>query len=154
MSFQNLLIFYPERVLWIGISLLSSLFLVGIPLSIFPRGNDSLVVDLKNGVKGEKRNGALSFSLGLESKGYPFPSLNIENEMTFSFDPPRPDGVLHRPQLLVRLKRSGQSRRVSIPCRIDLQYGEGEKLYFSDKETSFWIELSPSASGQIETKVF
>ena len=74
--------------------------------------------------------------------------------MSFSFDPPRPDTAAQGGGLLVRLRKVAQSKRVTLPCRLNLHYLQGAGLVFSDAETSFWVELTSAGTGQVEAKIF
>ncbi len=153
MNFQNTILYHPQRVLWIGSILLGGMFLFPSVVHFMNWGEKTAKLEAKEIHLGEKKINPVTFDLGLESKSSPFLIPNLEGEMTFSFDPPRPDGTLPRPQLWIRLKKAAQSKRVILPCRIDLQYGEGDKIFFSEGESLFWIDLSLTTGGQIEALV-
>ncbi len=92
-----------------------------------------------------------AFSLGLSQIDPVLPIPDIQGEMTFSFDPPRPEGTIAHNRLLVRLKKSAESKRVILPCRLDLEF-QKDRLVFAKESSPFWIELTQSAAGQIEVK--
>lgn len=154
MAFQNRLLFHPQRILWIGLAVLGGFLAIELPFFYLLAGGGSSFEAVKSFPNGEKKLAPLLFSLGGSGSGAALPVPSVEGEISFSFDPPRPDGAARQQQLMVRLKKGAQSKRVSLPCRLDLQYGEGEALLFSPSESSFWVELSPATGGQIEGKVF
>lgn len=145
-SRQGMLHFYPGQIAWIGFSLLSLLGLwIGFliwkmqplePLEIAPRPI----------AQAEKKE--ISFSLPLCTSIPEFSMPQLQGKMTFSFDPPRPDGGQIAPRLLVRLKETGESRRVMLPSRLDLEFKE-HRLCFASGKSLLWIELSALPQGQI-----
>lgn len=145
--------FYPERIMWIGAAVLSGALLLALPFFILLQVSEPLSFP----VSGKKENIAafepLTFSMGLGDKSPILPIPDLQGEMTFSFDPPRPVGVVDGNRLLVRMKKSGDSKRVVLPCRIDLEF-QGDKLRFSRGESSFWIDLALTQNAQIEGKGF
>lgn len=150
---ENSLTFHPERIPWIGGLILSGAFILAIPFLWLLYHSDCPSVALEKKSSAKKVAQSLSFSLKLK-ENIPFlPLPDLKNEISFSYDPPRPDGTLPSQQLLVRLKKSMESHRVILPCRLDLQYLE-EKLSFSQRESLFWIELASAAGGQIEGRIF
>jgi len=151
MAKQGIVHFYPERIAWIGSAALGGIFLLALPLLyLLCWGNPPFISRVAK-KEGEKEFVPLDFSLGLSGKAPFLPIPDLQSEMTFSFDPPRPDGGATMLRLLVRLKKSAESRRVVLPCRLDLEY-QREKLVFAKEKSSFWIELSKRADGQIEGK--
>ncbi|HSX25500.1 MAG TPA: hypothetical protein VLE89_00660 [Chlamydiales bacterium] len=152
MRFQNSLLFHPEWIIWVGFSILGGLLLFICPFLVHLCKNHVPFVDAKIGQSGEKKVAPLTFSLGLDPSSFSFPVPDLQEEVTFSFDPPRPESALHNPQLLVRLKKSVQSKRISLPCRLDFRYVQ-EKLTFSEGESDFWLELNSAPEGQIEGKI-
>ncbi len=152
MGRQNILHFFPERIAWIGAGVLGVGFLFALPFIWGLSGFDSPSLSVRE--KRDKREERIpySFSLGLStvSPGLSIPDLH--GEMTFSFDPPRPDGTADGNRLLVRMKHSGESKRVVLPCRLDLEF-QGDQLGFAKGKSLFWMDLSTSG-GQIEGKGF
>lgn len=146
MAGQSSLHFYPERVAWIGALILGTTFFLAVPY-VFDSGSSFIRLNVA-AVKDVSLE-PYAFSLGLEEKGPLFPVPNLEGEMTFSLDPPRPDGALGGQRLLVRMKKSAESRRVTLPCRLDLEI-QRDKLVFAKEGSPFWIELSAGENGQIE----
>lgn len=146
MARLGVLYFYPERVAQIGAAVLGTIFLLAAPYVFNSKGS---CVSLTGIVEKEAAVAPLSFSLGLSQKGPFFPIPKFLDEMTFSFDPPRPCGATEGQRLLVRLKKSAESKRVALPCRIDLESQKG-KLVFAKEMSPFWIELTMAGNGQIE----
>lgn len=157
MAAGNRLIFHPQRILWLGILQLGIASLFGLPfLFHFP-----LQSSLKNSLKNSglfplerKEEAPLclpSFSFGMQRQGFSLEIPDLENEIVFSFDPLRPQAETEngdrQPQLRVHLPRSGASKRVILPARIDLQFVHG-RLSFSSDPSPFWLELASSAPGQ------
>ncbi|MBX7067116.1 MAG: hypothetical protein K1X28_07785 [Parachlamydiales bacterium] len=139
--------FYPERIAWIGALLLSAGTLLALPFLLTMQSIDSPLLR-------EKREKIANltpytFALNLSQSRPSFSIPDLQGKMTFSFDPPRPDGALDRNRLLVRLKQSGESQRVTLPCRIDLEY-QRDQLRFAKTKSEFWVELASLPNGQIE----
>lgn len=154
MTFRNFLIYYPERILWVAAAALGGLVLLASPFLMMLWAGSSVLLEPRNITTADRKNAPLSISLNLESKLSAMPLPNLQGEMTFSYDPPRPDGALVHSQLLVRLKKTFQSKRVSLPARLHLMYYQGDSLCFSEEETPFWVELKTSGGNQIEGKVY
>ncbi len=154
MTSQNSLIFHTQRIPWIGAAVLCAAFLLSLPFLLMLSSPASFFVPLEK--KGEGLSPGFSFSLNLNEK-IPFLQLpELENEILFSFDPPRPggtEGAASGQQVLIHLNKSCESMRAALPCRIDLRYIE-DKLCFSPSESSFWIELALSPGKKIEGKIF
>jgi hypothetical protein len=89
------------------------------------------------------------FSLGLKSSSPVFPTFNLKNEMTLSFEPPHPLAEEEGKRLLVRMKHGADFQRVILPSRIGLEF-QGKRLRFTEKASSFWIDLAAKENGQIE----
>ncbi len=93
---------------------------------------------------------SIPFDLNETLIGPPIP--NIEGEFSVSFDRLRPDVVLSGdPIVTVKLKKSGQIRRVSLSSRIDLLYEKG--VCFSEIKSPFWIELQAGQGRQIQVQM-
>jgi hypothetical protein len=148
MAKQSVLYFYPERVAWIGASVLGAVFLLA---AIYAIDSKPSAVSLSGRAATETSIEPFSFSLGLSGKGPFFPVPDLQGEMTFSFDPPRPSETVTEPRLLVRMKKSGDWRRVTLPCRLDLEI-QRDKLVFAKDKSAFWVELAAAGNGQIEGK--
>ena len=150
---QNFFPFNPERLLLIGILLIGAGALVAGGFTVFLwRDSPQPALSLESRFAPKREEGPINFSLDLHQNPPSFPLPSIEGEMTFSFDPPRPDGVSQPPPLFVRLKKSGHSKRTTLPGRIDLHY-EGD-LLFSNSPSPFWLELESRGDHQIEGKIF
>jgi hypothetical protein len=83
------------------------------------------------------------FSLTLNEKTLGFTIPNLEEEITFSFDPPRPNGMVNQNRLLVRIKKTGESKRVELPCRLNMEFQRGF-LAFAKNSSLFWVDLTLS----------
>ena len=143
-------LFPPERILWIGGAILGLGLLTSIPFIASLYTAPPLFVAVQKERRGDAP-GPLTFSLALSERGPALPIPELEGEMTFSFDPPRPLGEKEEKRLLVRMKQGGDSKRIVLPCRLDLEF-QGDRLGFAKKESPFWIELSLMADGRIEGK--
>lgn len=139
--------FYPERIAWIGIALLSlgSLFALRFLWMLQDQPNVKRVKIEKEVLPSDE----ISFSLKLNSGSLGFSIPDLQKQMTFSFDPPRPDGELKEKRLLVRMVETGKSKRVVLPCRLDLEF-QGTQLRFAKEKSLFWIDLAELPSGEIE----
>lgn len=78
------------------------------------------------------------------------PIPDIQHQLIFSFDPPRPERSEPALQVSVRLKQSLASRKFVVPCRINLAYSSGV-LTFVDEPSLFWMELEKDAEELIAT---
>ncbi len=148
---QTLVHFHPERIVWIG-SLLLTAFCIFLFLTLWkiekmeppPLFEKQLIYSNPE---------PYTFSLSLDPSSYGFSIPDLQGKMTFSLDPPRPDGSVQHQRLLVRLKQSGESQRVALPCRIDLEH-QGDELHFAKESSLFWIELNSLGDGKMEARVW
>lgn len=94
---------------------------------------------------------SIPFSHREVEMGFPLPK--IEKELSVSILRRRPDAAnVLDDTFSLRLKRSGQSRKCRLPCRIGLRF-DGE-LKFSDENSPFWLELSSAGPYQISARSF
>ncbi len=147
--------FYPERILWTGVAVLSLASCAGVIFLVFwLKFSPLLPFSAERAPKTVGKEGKfLTFSFHLKEVPVTFPLPRVEPEMTFSFDPPRPDGSGRSGDLFVRFKQSAQSRRVSLPCRIDLLFN-GSALSFGSPDSQFWLELTQLPEGKIQGVVW
>lgn len=139
--------FHPERIAWIGALLLTAGALTAFPFLWTMQSFHSPFLREK---KGKIQSQApYTFSLNLNRLTPSFSIPELQEKMTFSFDPPRPDGFPDRHRLLVRLKQSGESQRVILPSRIELEY-QGDQLRFAKGKSLFWMDLASLPNGQIQ----
>lgn len=135
--------FYPERIFWTAVGVLGAGLSIGIALLLYCFQSSapvpSLTLSTKQTLSDEAAGLAFSFALKEVSPAFPLPC--IAPELTFSFDSPRPDGNQGHPALFVRLKKSAQSNRISLPCRIGLQFHE-RTLEFAEPSSRFWMEVA------------
>ncbi len=95
----------------------------------------------------------LSIPFGLSEGKISLAAPNIEGDFSLSIDRPRPDIAAGSfPTFSLRLKKSGQKKRISLPGRIDFLYENG--LRFSEKKSSFWVDLQDIGSNQVNVQVF
>jgi len=70
----------------------------------------------------------------------PLPVPNIEREIAFSRDLPRPDSPNSDSSVyVIRLKKNSQTKKVTLPARIDLRYEKSLRL--TEDTSSFWVEI-------------
>jgi hypothetical protein len=150
MSRQSALHFYPKRIVWIGLIVLVLASLFALPYLWALRTEDPFALSSFKKAK-TRLTAPIAFDLGLcdTLPGLAIPELH--EEMTFSFDPPRPNQPLSGKHLSVYLTASQISKRCILPCRVDLQFVENQ-LVFAEGESLFWIELSNDHANQIHVK--
>ncbi len=141
--------FYPERILWTGLAVIGGTLFIGAVFLIFWLDFSPPILPSLKKKELANENKSLSFSFSLKETPITFPLPRVEHEMSFSFDPPRPGKTVESKDVFIRLKQSGLSKRISFPCRIDLEFNGG-KLSFSEKESPFWLELSKGVGGTIQ----
>lgn len=146
---QNSFHFHPERIAWIGMAILIGCSLIALSFLFNMQNVESLAVKEKKEKTVKKDPYSFSLSLTQTLPGFSLP--NLQEKFIFSLDPPRPGQSINEERLLVRLKDSGENKRVVLPCRIDLEY-QGDLLKFSNLTSLFWLELSPSSDGKIEVQ--
>ncbi|MBU6383945.1 MAG: hypothetical protein KGR16_06495 [Verrucomicrobia bacterium] len=142
----TLLHFHPEKIGWIGLMLLGLGLLVALPFLWTMQNVESPRLREKREHPAPLAPYTFTLPLSPSTPGFCIPDL--QGKMTFSFDPPRPDCLTAPNRLLVRLKQSGESQRVVLPCRIDLEY-QRDQLKFAQPPSEFWMELAALPSGQI-----
>ena len=153
MSTRALPPFYPEKILWRGACVLLGSGLVAASYLWFLLQLSPLV----DWVGTEKKQGAslqkeLSFSFGIGDRCIEHPVPEIEPDLFFSVDPPHPHNRMER-SIFARCRQSAQAKRISLPCRLDLQYLDGGRLGFSEEISPFWADLTQTSTGQIEAVV-
>ncbi len=100
--------------------------------------------EMKRGKEGQKEESVLNITLSkLREKPWSCPIPDLQQEIVFSLDPPRPDGSNQSMQVALRLKQRAVSQRFDVPCRIDLAYSEGLLSFKSQASGSslFYLEL-------------
>lgn len=103
--------------------------------------------------KKEELSTPIHFTLGLLEKTPSLPILDLQESISFSFDPPRPDGGESSQRLRVRLNKSGLCKQITLPCRLDLKHLK-DGLAFSDIPTPFWLEIEANSLSEIQAKAF
>lgn len=171
---RNFLPFYPHKIAYLGMVVLGAAFFLSVGFLSF-LSSEPLDCQTEGELKErEESSSALIFSLGLESKPTSILPPKISQELSFGFESCRPDESSLPVSVFVKIKKTGQSKRVILPGRFDLEFFEGEKLRFSEqaalhrpskagspsicgKESdspSFWVELDSPDLKKIEGKVF
>jgi hypothetical protein len=146
--------FYPERILWKGVLVLGFGFAIAIAFLVFgPASSQDVLLTMPKMKKLETKKGELSFSFSLKEVPIHFPLTRLQPEIVFSLDLPRPDRNFRNADLFVLLKHSGESKTVSLPCRIDLER-KGDQLGFTDKKSPFWLELENLSEREVEATVW
>ncbi len=140
----------PEKIVWIGAFVLSVGFFFGLPFA-WNRTDYSGLSFQRPRKAASAGVSSCHFSLGLCEKLPLLPVPNLQGEMTFSFDPPWPDAGVPGKRVFVRIKHSGASKRVILPCRLDLEF-QGDKLHFAGARSLFWLELALDANERIAAK--
>lgn len=131
--------FYPRRVLYVGVACLVFVIL-SVPFLFFFNDPFPCIQERKEELQLEI---PLVISLGAERKTLVFPTFSLQEEMLFSFTPPRPGSGCREKELFVRLKKSKEVRKVFMPCRLGLDL-RNDALHFSSGDSLFFVELSPS----------
>jgi hypothetical protein len=149
---KHVLPFYPRKIAsWGGAVLLAATLLAGGAIIFFsPDASEFFLL----GRTGEALEKSASFALGLNQKSPGIPLPRISQEFIFSFDCPRPDEVASEPFLFVKIKKTGQSKRVVLPCRLNLEFADGDRLKIVEGGSCFWMELNISSCKKVGGKVF
>lgn len=151
MNRQGTFHFYPKRIAWLGLIILALGSLYALPDlwqlqegTFFP-------------VRKSRKIGAnlspLRIALGLSDTPPTLAIPEMQEKMTFSFDPPRPNSSTDHKQLFVHLKGAQLSRRIDLPCRLDLEF-QGDQIAFAKESSLFWAEISMSDDLEILVKTF
>lgn len=141
--------FNPERIGWIGSAIVASGSLIALIFLAQLYFETPQVVPARIRNEAPKEASSISFSLGLSEKAPTLPIPSLNEQMSFSFDPPRPIGSVDGKRILVRMKKSEESKRVELPCRLDVEF-QRDQLVFSKAKSPFWIDLSLTQEGMIE----
>lgn len=98
---------------------------------------------------------ALKFSENeTENPLFSFALPKVSKEMSFHWFLPRPGSEIQESGILVCCKPSLQSKKVFLPCRLDLQYQAQDRLGFAAVPSCFWIDLLKEEGGKIQAVVF
>jgi len=143
MTVRAFLPFQPEKILATGLAIIGGGLVLACCFLVPIFNKDPLI---ESSIQKKKKTVAdaiepLSISLNLRENRIALPLPRVEQEIFFSFDPPLPGREGPHSDLFVRLKRSVQSKRVTLPTRLDLQYVPGDILEFSETPSLFWLEI-------------
>lgn len=147
--------FHPERFLYTGMAILSgSLLALGSVFFAWQSASEPLpYLPLSKKIAAAQEASPLSFSLGLKSDLLSLALPSLESEISFFYDPARPDSSSELPPLSIRCTRSGNAKRVSLPSRVDLKY-DRDGLSFSETPSLFWAQLEPLGNSKIAVRIF
>ena len=152
MMMSKFLPFYPRKIAYLGAAALAGGAILGGGFLWFLRSSPPVSFMEEKKKEAEVLSSPI-VSLGL-NRTPPLISLpKISQELIFLSDAPRPDEISLDSSLFVKLKKTGQTKQVVLPARLNLEFGEGEKLVFSEKDSGFWIEIASSFPKKIEGKV-
>lgn len=145
-------LFHPEKIFQMGIALIGLLFFCTIPFfSVL------FFSELPAGMSRPKKQpepiAPISFTLGLLERPPTLPMLGLQEEISFSLDPLRPDSGVGNQRLRLSLNMSRLCKQITLPCRLNLFYQNG-CLALSDVSTPFWLEIYESGSPNIQVKAF
>lgn len=150
MDFQKAILYSPERLVWTSVCVLGPVMLLvagwAFPWSLDAVGTSALFSDRFLDIKAPK---PLEFQLARSGSDFAIPIPDIAHEMEVLLNPPRPGKEGQKPQLYLRLKKSGQVREVAFPLRLDLEYRERDQLVFSEMASPFWIELQTETDKEV-----
>jgi hypothetical protein len=147
------LYFHPKKVMRIGLVLLGFCVAVISPLLFLHCIESESYTFIP--LKGSEKKEPLEFpiSLGMKEDLPVLPVPRIQEELLFSFDPPRPEETDDRECLMIRVRKGSEYKKVRLPCRLDLEFS-GDRLKFSDRKSLLWLDLSRTSQGQIQAKWF
>lgn len=141
--------FYPEWIIYIGATALAGSVLLGAPFCLMSVPSSVEPISCEQVLKASQ---PVMFTLGLEeAPSLPIPDLS--EELTVSISPARPGATLLKNGAFVRLKKSSSSKRVLLPCRLDLEV-QKDRIVFAKGTSPFWVELSEIKGSLVEGKSF
>lgn len=134
---------YPSRLIWIGSGVLFSLIVLfgAFLVLIFDQPSFPLPPRLMAAAP-DPSVLSIAFNAADQHRLWELPS--IENEFLVSLNLPRPGLEKNSNSAYLRLKSSHESRRISLPERIDLNFNDQGVLCFQNEPGPFWAELSGS----------
>ncbi|OGN57192.1 MAG: hypothetical protein A3D96_05970 [Chlamydiae bacterium RIFCSPHIGHO2_12_FULL_44_59] len=145
--------FYPERIAWIGLSLLVLGTCLGASL-IFGIERRGFIHCLHKRNLVEMESPSIGdFSFGLKSEILPLSAPHFEDRLIFILDPPRPDRETVSQRCIVKIPGIGSTKKVDLPCQLPLCF-EGIELLFGSEGSPLWMELSAVKEGSIQSDVF
>ena len=146
---DNRYLLFPKEILKVGFLLLAGCSVVAsLSLWFFSKNRES--ARLTQRVDQGESQKALLFSIDEEENIIPLPLPRVELELEFFRTPSRPGSdVKGHAQCVVKLKRSSELKKIELPCRLDLQYGVNQILYFSPQKSTFLLDLSYSSYRKI-----
>ena len=144
-SAEGFFAYHPKRIFWYGFTLLSVLTAVFVASVLALQPDETVRLSESKRVKELfKKEPALSFSLtDQRAKKWLCPIPDLQDQIVFSLDPPRPDAANQSCRVSVRLKERSISQGFQVPCQIHLSYREGS-LDFEPRTSSsspFYLEL-------------
>ena len=98
------------------------------------------------------------FSIPLTAFSTVLSEKSESNQIAFSTDLPRPTHQIQAHEdgasALIRLSQSRQSKRVSLPTRVQLEFNQNGALQFSNHSDKFWLECKYLSNGQIGSALY
>lgn len=153
MDFQKAILYYPERLIIRGFGLIGGAFLAVSPFLVSAWSESPGWMESgRQRPSMARENGQLSFALGPKKGDFSIPLPDVTGELEFFLQPLRP-GNEGAAQLCVRLKKSGQIKRLDLPCRIDLEYADKNQLVAAQTQSPFWIELEKRVDREVSGQI-
>lgn len=99
-----------------------------------------------------KASSALSFSLGLKQEKTPLIYPCVEGELAIEACHFPPGSSERSEEVWLKLKKQGAGRKIALPARVDLRYGNS--LEFSGEKGLFWAELERAGEAKCLVRIF
>lgn len=143
-----LFLFSFDKTLKAAMTLLFAMMVFSSALAlIFLVGTQVPLAQFGSPVSASQNPTPLDIPFHLQTALIPLPLPRIEESLVFSYQRERPDLNEDCRNFSVRLKKTNQIRRVTLPARIDFKFEK--ELQFSNKESAFWAEVQKDGQGII-----
>ncbi len=73
----------------------------------------------------------------------------VDSQVVFSIDVPCPSQNACSSRLMVRLSQSKQVKKVDLPVKLDLEFGENGELTFAPTPSLFWLEIDTQSNAKL-----
>jgi hypothetical protein len=87
---------------------------------------------------------SLEIPLHLEKKPISIPFPRLEDSFSISCERPRPDSGDECNRFVMRIKKTNQTKQLSLPARVDLKFDR--ELQFSNETNAFWADIQKEGS--------
>lgn len=145
MAAEKFFTYHPQRILLCGFALLGVMMSSFSALVAMYQSDETFRWhEIKRGKEVQKEEICLDMVLSKTAVGgWSCPVPDLQQEIVFSLDPPRPDGFNQSMQVALRLKQQAVSKRFDVPCCVELAYREGVLTFEpqSNRPSLFWLEL-------------